>query len=108
EKKMTELDLYRQSIEQCTKCALSQTRKHFVFGIGSPDADILFVGEAPGAVEDETGIPFVGRAGKLLDKALYHIGLDRDSIFITNVLNESPCDCGFGTDCRQDSSSAAD
>jgi len=90
EKKMTELDLYRQSIEQCTKCALSQTRKHFVFGDGSPDADILFVGEAPGAVEDETGIPFVGRAGKLLDKALHHIGLDRDSIFITNVLKCRP------------------
>lgn len=90
EKKMTELDLYRQSIEQCTLCGLSKTRKHFVFGDGAADADILFVGEAPGAVEDETGIPFVGRAGKLLDKALHHIGLDRSRIFITNVLKCRP------------------
>jgi uracil-DNA glycosylase len=87
---MSELDLYRHAIEQCTKCGLSKTRKNFVFGEGSPDADILFVGEAPGAVEDETGIPFVGRAGKLLDKGLKHIGLDRSRVFIANVLKCRP------------------
>ncbi len=87
---MNELDLYRQSIENCTKCALSKTRKHFVFGEGDPNADILFVGEAPGAVEDETGIPFVGRAGKLLDQGLRHIGLDRSRAFIANVLKCRP------------------
>lgn len=90
EKKLTALDLYRQEIENCTKCSLSATRKNFVFGDGSANAEILFVGEAPGAVEDEMGLPFVGLAGKLLDKALHHIGLDRSEVFITNILKCRP------------------
>jgi len=90
EKIVTELDLYRQSIENCTKCSLSHTRIHFVFGEGNPDADILFAGEAPGAREDETGHPFVGRAGMLLESALKRIGLDRSHVFIANVLKCRP------------------
>lgn len=90
EENVTELDLYRQSIENCTKCSLSQTRIHFVFGEGHPHADILFAGEAPGAREDETGHPFVGRAGMLLETALKRIGLDRSQVFIANVLKCRP------------------
>jgi DNA polymerase len=90
EQTVTDLDLYRRSIENCTKCSLSQTRIHFVFGEGHPNADILFAGEAPGAREDETGHPFVGRAGMLLETALKRIGLNRSQVFIANVLKCRP------------------
>jgi uracil-DNA glycosylase family 4 len=72
---------------QCTRCSeLAATRKTVVFGAGNADAELMFVGEAPGANEDEQGLPFVGRAGKLLDKLLEEIGLERSAVFITNVL----------------------
>jgi len=72
------------------KCQLGNNRKNFVFGDGNANADIMFVGEAPGATEDETGITFVGKAGKLLDKLLMDINLSRDDIFIANVLKCRP------------------
>lgn len=76
----------------CTKCALSKSRKNCVFGTGSREARLVFVGEAPGAREDETGIPFVGAAGKLLDKYLLAVGIERDDVYIANILKCRPPD----------------
>lgn len=71
----------------CTRCPeLAATRKTVVFGAGNADADLMFIGEAPGATEDEQGVPFVGRAGKLLEKLLGEIGLQRSDVFIANTL----------------------
>src|SRR5437773_3975482 len=80
------LDALRTEASSCTRCALSKTRTQVVFGVGNPDADLMFVGEAPGFHEDQQGIPFVGQAGKLLDKLLAEIGLARADIYIANVL----------------------
>ncbi|MBC7333598.1 MAG: uracil-DNA glycosylase [Actinobacteria bacterium] len=77
-------------IRNCTKCELSKTRTNFVFGSGSADATIMFVGEAPGRNEDLQGKPFVGQAGRLLDELLLYIGLTRDKVFIANVLKCRP------------------
>lgn len=75
----------------CTRCPqLASTRTQVVFGAGNADADLMFVGEAPGAKEDERGIPFVGAAGKLLDELLGEVGLQRDDVFIANVLKCRP------------------
>jgi uracil-DNA glycosylase family 4 len=74
----------------CTRCALAQGRTQVVFGSGSPDADLMFVGEAPGFHEDQQGVPFVGQAGKLLDKLLGGIGLTRADVFVANVLKCRP------------------
>jgi uracil-DNA glycosylase family 4 len=74
----------------CTRCALAQTRTQVVFGSGSPTADLMFVGEAPGFHEDQQGVPFVGAAGKLLSKLLDGIGLSRDDVYICNVLKCRP------------------
>lgn len=74
----------------CTRCALAQTRTTVVFGAGNADADLMFVGEAPGANEDKQGLPFVGQAGRLLDKLLAEIGLERGDVFIANVLKCRP------------------
>src|ERR1700692_5039246 len=75
----------------CTRCAeLAATRKTVVFGAGNADADLMFVGEAPGASEDEQGLPFVGRAGKLLDTLLEEIGLDRKDVFVANTIKCRP------------------
>jgi len=75
----------------CVRCPeLAETRKTVVFGAGNADADLMFIGEAPGASEDEQGIPFVGRAGKLLEKLLEEIGLQRSQVFIANVLKCRP------------------
>lgn len=75
----------------CVRCAeLAATRKTVVFGSGNADADLMFVGEAPGASEDEQGVPFVGRAGKLLDKLLEEIGLSRADVFVANTLKCRP------------------
>ncbi len=75
---------------QCRVCALCQTRHSVVFGTGNPQAEVLLVGEAPGANEDEQGIPFVGRAGKFLDDMLAIIGLDRTKVYITNIVKCRP------------------
>jgi DNA polymerase len=77
-------------IESCRKCSLGHSRLHVVPGEGDPRAQLVCVGEAPGATEDETGRPFVGRAGKLLDDILKAIGLARESVFICNVLKCRP------------------
>jgi DNA polymerase len=75
----------------CTRCPqLAQTRHTVVFGAGHADADLMFVGEAPGRNEDEQGVPFVGQAGRLLDTLLGEIGLSRDAVFVTNVLRCRP------------------
>jgi len=75
----------------CVRCPeLAATRNTVVFGAGNADADLMFVGEAPGASEDEQGVPFVGRAGKLLEKLLIEIGLARSEVFIANVLKCRP------------------
>lgn len=74
----------------CTTCRLSETRTHVVFGVGDPDADLVLVGEAPGANEDEQGEPFVGAAGQLLDRLIGEIGLDRTDVYISNVLKCRP------------------
>ena len=85
-----DLDSFHKLICNCQECPLSQTRKNFVFGVGNPKADIVFIGEAPGAQEDIQGIPFVGRAGKLLDKILAAIELKRDDVYICNILKCRP------------------
>ena len=74
----------------CTKCPLHETRTKAVFGAGNADADLMFVGEAPGAEEDRQGLPFVGRAGQLLNQLLEEIGLAREDVFIANVLKSRP------------------
>lgn len=74
----------------CTKCNLSKTRTNIVIGTGNREADIMFVGEAPGADEDKTGIPFVGAAGKHLDKFFAAVGIERDDVYIANILKCRP------------------
>lgn len=74
----------------CMKCALGETRNQFVFGVGNPQADVVLVGEAPGAEEDKKGEPFVGRAGKLLDKILEAVDFKREDVFICNILKCRP------------------
>jgi uracil-DNA glycosylase family 4 len=84
------LDAYAQQIAGCTRCRLAQGRTQVVFGVGNPGADLMFVGEAPGFHEDKQGFPFVGQAGKLLDKLLAGIGLDRSQVYIANVIKCRP------------------
>jgi uracil-DNA glycosylase family 4 len=77
-------------VKGCTRCPLHETRTREVFGAGDADADLMFVGEAPGAEEDRQGLPFVGRAGQLLNQMLEEIGLSREEVFIANVLKSRP------------------
>lgn len=84
------LDALREVALGCPRCRLSETRTHVVFGEGSPTAELVIVGEAPGADEDRTGRPFVGRAGKLLDLLLASVGLPREAVYICNVLKCRP------------------
>jgi uracil-DNA glycosylase family 4 len=81
--------LYKE-VQACTRCPLHETRTNAVFGAGDADADLMFVGEAPGAEEDKQGLPFVGRAGQLLNQMLEGIGLSREEVFIANVLKSRP------------------
>ena len=81
---------YYESIKDCLDCSLGYTRKNFVFGIGNPNAEIVFIGEAPGEQEDLKGLPFVGKSGKLLDKILSAINLDRNDVYILNILKCRP------------------
>ena len=83
------VDLYKE-VQACTRCPLHETRAKAVFGAGNADADLMFVGEAPGAEEDRQGLPFVGRAGQLLNEMLAEIGLSREDVFIANVLKSRP------------------
>jgi DNA polymerase len=84
------LEELQQEASACTRCRLAEGRTQVVFGVGNPDADLMFVGEAPGFHEDKQGYPFVGQAGKLLDKLLGGIGLTRADVYIANVLKCRP------------------
>ncbi len=80
-----------ETAKSCTRCPqLAAGRTHVVFGAGNADADLMFIGEAPGANEDRLGLPFVGQAGRLLDTLLDEIGLERGDVFIANVLKCRP------------------
>jgi uracil-DNA glycosylase len=81
---------YGDVVAGCEQCALSKSRTQVVFGSGSPTAELMFVGEAPGFHEDKQGVPFVGAAGKLLGKLLEGIGMTRDDVYIANVLKCRP------------------
>ena len=84
------METLAQACAECQKCALGATRTKSVFGTGNPHADLMFVGEAPGEQEDLSGIPFVGRAGQLLDKFLYAVDIDRKDVYIANILKCRP------------------
>ncbi len=86
------IDELNAMICNCVKCPLGHTRTNFVFGVGNPHADIVMIGEAPGAEEDAQGEPFVGRAGQLLNKILEAIGLKREEVYICNILKCRPPD----------------
>jgi DNA polymerase len=83
------VSLYKE-VSRCTRCPLHETRTKAVFGAGDADAELMFVGEAPGAEEDRQGLPFVGRAGQLPNQLLEEIGLSREQVFIANVLKSRP------------------
>ncbi len=83
-------EVLARECQGCRECALCQTRKNVVFGVGNPAAEIMLVGEGPGANEDEQGIPFVGRAGQFLDDMLAIIGLDRTKVYIANIVKCRP------------------
>jgi len=87
---VTELEAYAAQAAGCTRCRLAETRTQVVFGVGNPEADLMFVGEAPGFHEDKQGYPFVGQAGKLLDRLLAGIGLSRADVYTANVLKCRP------------------
>jgi DNA polymerase len=90
EKKRKRMDSIARDVTSCTECPLHKTRKNAVPGSGSQNAKLMLVGEAPGREEDEDGLPFVGRAGRILDEALHDAGLDRDKVFITSILKCRP------------------
>ena len=85
-----DFDSLEKAVSTCEKCPLSRTRTNTVFGSGSRNARLLFIGEAPGREEDLQGLPFVGRAGQLLTKILASVGLSRDEVYITNILKCRP------------------
>lgn len=80
----------RDDLGECTRCKLHTGRNHLVYGDGNPDAALMFVGEAPGRDEDQQGVPFVGRAGKLLTKIIEAIDLEREDVYIANVIKCRP------------------
>lgn len=84
------LQLLQKTVKVCRKCPLAETRNKVVFGEGSPEAKLMFIGEAPGEEEDNQGRPFVGKAGKLLDQLIERIGLRRENVYICNVLKCRP------------------
>ena len=88
--KKSQLEQIAANVRNCKKCRLCETAKNAVPGEGDLDAEIVFIGEAPGATEDETGRPFVGRAGRLLDKLLHDIGMTRENVWIGNVIKHRP------------------
>ena len=85
-----ELEAIRADLGDCRRCALAATRNRIVFGAGNPHAALMLVGEAPGAAEDEQGIPFVGKAGQLLTRILEAIDLGREDVYICNILKCRP------------------
>ncbi len=87
-----ELEALKKNIMSCKRCSLSKTRTNVVFGAGSPEARLMFIGEAPGSEEDLQGLPFVGRAGQLLTKIIEAMGLKREDVYIANILKCRPPD----------------
>ena len=88
--KATSLEGLYQEIHQCVKCPLGHTRTKFVFGSGNAHADVMFIGEAPGADEDAQGEPFVGKAGQLLNKIIEAMGMKREDVYICNIIKCRP------------------
>ena len=84
------LEQIRQDLGDCRRCKLAPTRKTIVFGDGNPHAELVFIGEGPGADEDEQGLPFVGRAGKLLNRMMQTVGLKREDVYICNIVKCRP------------------
>ena len=87
---MEHLNELYETCANCHACPLGDTRTNCVFGVGNPNADLMFVGEAPGEQEDLSGTPFVGRAGQLLDKFLYAVDIPREDVYIANILKCRP------------------
>ena len=87
---METLETLYKKCSECQGCPLHETRTNCVFGYGNPNADIMFIGEAPGEQEDLQGKPFVGRAGKLLDRYLFAVGIERNDVYIANILKCRP------------------
>lgn len=87
---MEDLEILKKKTEECLGCSLGAGRTNLVFGQGNPNANVVFVGEAPGRNEDSQGIPFVGAAGKILTELLASIGITREDVFISNVLKCRP------------------
>ena len=85
-----QLNQFYEAIKDCRKCALAQHRTNFVFGTGNPEATLMFIGEGPGREEDEQGIPFVGPAGKILDRMISKLGFTREEVYIGNVVKCRP------------------
>ena len=79
-----------EQIKYCKKCKLCQNRTNIVLGVGNKNADIMFIGEGPGADEDREGIPFVGKAGKLMNQALIGLGINREELYIANIVKCRP------------------
>ena len=96
--KASNLKKLKKSIAEIRNCTLKKNAKNIVFSDGNPKSKIMLIGEAPGANEDEEGLPFVGRAGALLDKMLAAINLDRKKVYITNIINYRPPDNRRPTD----------
>ncbi len=96
--KADNLERLKKSIQNIKNCSLKRNATNMVFSDGNPKSKIMFVGEAPGANEDEEGLPFVGRAGALLDKMLASINLDRKKVYISNIINYRPPDNRRPTD----------
>jgi len=84
------LDYLAQFVRDCQRCPLHRSRTNLVFGEGNPEADLMFIGEAPGETEDQTGRPFVGKAGQLLTQILAAVGIQREEVYITNVVKCRP------------------
>lgn len=83
-------DELKEKCETCRRCSLGETKTNTVFGCGNQNADLMFVGEAPGEQEDLSGVPFVGRAGQLFDRYLEAVGIDRNEVYIANMLKCRP------------------
>jgi len=88
--KQETLQAIREDLGDCQRCKLAPSRKNIVFGCGNPRAELMFVGEAPGADEDDQGLPFVGRAGQLLTKIIEAMGMKREDVYICNILKCRP------------------
>ena len=84
------LEELKQSINNCQKCKLCQNRQNIVFGVGNPNAEIMFIGEGPGGDEDRQGEPFVGKAGQLMNKAFDIVGIKREDVYIANIIKCRP------------------